>query len=161
MWLQSPRPPWWPRGAHTAGAVGSSPGRGKQNPACRDLAKKRFLQLPWWLRRWRVCLQCGRPGFDPWVKEIPWRREGQPTLLFLPGELHGQRSLAGYSPQVDKVSVWTDQPTLSVTILSQKFHLQVIRQLPDRSDRWHIASLNSPYKICILKLDDWRFLFYF
>ena len=22
-----------------------------------------------------VCLQCGRPGFDPWVGEIPWRRE--------------------------------------------------------------------------------------
>ena len=37
------------------------------------------------------------PGFDPWVKKIWWRREGQPTPVFLPGELHGQRSLAGYS----------------------------------------------------------------
>ena len=26
-----------------------------------------------------------------------WRREWQPTLVFLPGESHGQRSLAGYS----------------------------------------------------------------
>ena len=30
--------------------------------------------------------------------EIPWRREWQSTLVFLPGESHGQRSLAGYSP---------------------------------------------------------------
>ena len=25
--------------------------------------------------RSRICLQCGRPGFDPWVGKIPWRRE--------------------------------------------------------------------------------------
>ena len=25
---------------------------------------------PWWLRRWRICLQC-RSGFDPWVGKIP------------------------------------------------------------------------------------------
>ena len=43
-------------------------------------------------------LQCRRPGFDPWVGKIPWRREWLPTLVFLPGEFHGQRSLAGYSP---------------------------------------------------------------
>ena len=39
------------------------------------------------------------PGFDPWVGKIPWRLERQPTPVFLPGEFHGQRSLAGYSPQ--------------------------------------------------------------
>ena len=39
-----------------------------------------------------------RPGFDPWVGRIPWRRTWQPTLVSLPGESHGQRSLAGYSP---------------------------------------------------------------
>ena len=27
-----------------------------------------------------------------------WRRKWQPTPVFLPGELHGQRSLEGYSP---------------------------------------------------------------
>ena len=32
------------------------------------------------------------------VGKIPWRREWQPTPLFLPGEFHGQRSLVGYSP---------------------------------------------------------------
>ena len=34
--------------------------------------------------------------FDPWVGKIPWRRERKPTPVFLPGEPHGQRSLAGY-----------------------------------------------------------------
>ena len=35
---------------------------------------------------------------DPWVRKVPWRREWSPTPVFLPGEFHGQRSLAGYSP---------------------------------------------------------------
>ena len=35
---------------------------------------------------------------DPWVGKIPWRRKWQPTPVFVPGESHGQRSLAGYSP---------------------------------------------------------------
>ena len=39
-----------------------------------------------------------RPGFDPWVRKIPWRREWQPTLVLLPGEFHGQRTLTGYTP---------------------------------------------------------------
>ena len=39
-----------------------------------------------------------RREFNPWVKKIPWRRAWQPTLVFLPGESHGQRSLASYSP---------------------------------------------------------------
>ena len=37
-------------------------------------------------------------GFDPWVRKIPWRRKLLCTLVFLPGESHGQRSLVGYSP---------------------------------------------------------------
>ena len=51
--------------------------------------------LPWWLRRCSVCLQCRRPGFDPWVGKIPWRRKWQPTPVLLPGTSHGQRSLVG------------------------------------------------------------------
>ena len=34
----------------------------------------------------------GRHRFDLWVKKIPWRREWQPTPVFLPGEFHEQRS---------------------------------------------------------------------
>ena len=41
--------------------------------------------------------QCRRPGFDPWVRRIPWRREWLPTPGYLPGEFLGQRILAGYS----------------------------------------------------------------
>jgi len=26
--------------------------------------------------------------FNPWFRKIPWRRKWQPTVLFLPGELH-------------------------------------------------------------------------
>ena len=45
-----------------------------------------------------VCLQCGRPGFNPWVGKISWRRKWQPTPVFLLGKSHGRRSLVGYSP---------------------------------------------------------------
>ena len=37
-------------------------------------------------------------GFDPCIWKIPWRRAWQPTPVFLPGEFHGYRSLAGYNP---------------------------------------------------------------
>jgi len=57
------------------------------------------LGLPGWLRGSSVCMQCRRPGFDPWVGKIPLRRQWQPTPVFLPGESHGRRSLVGYSPQ--------------------------------------------------------------
>ena len=40
-----------------------------------------------------------RYGFDPWVGKILWRRAWQLTPVFLFGESHRQRSLAGYSPQ--------------------------------------------------------------
>ena len=60
----------------------------------RSVCKK---GLPWWLKSWRICLQYRRHGFNPWVGKIPWRREWLPTLASLPGEFHGQRSLAGYS----------------------------------------------------------------
>ena len=46
--------------------------------------------------------QCRRHGFDPWVGRIPWRRAWQPTVVFLPGESHRQRSLVGYSPWSSK-----------------------------------------------------------
>ena len=46
----------------------------------------------------RVHLQRRRTGFDPWIRKIPWRRERQPTPVFLPEESQRQRSLAGYNP---------------------------------------------------------------
>ena len=38
---------------------------------------------------------CGRPGFDPWVGKIPFRRERLPTPGSWHGELHGLDSLWG------------------------------------------------------------------
>ena len=59
--------------------------------------------LPKWCQLERTHLptqvRCKRHRFDPWVGKIPWRRARQPTPSFLSGESHGQRSLAGYSPQ--------------------------------------------------------------
>ena len=43
------------------------------------------------------CLQCERPGFNPWVRKMPWKKKWQPTPVFLLGKSHGQRSLVGYS----------------------------------------------------------------
>ena len=44
----------------------------------------------------RICLQCGRPGFGPWVGKIPWRRERLPTPVFWTGEFHGLYSPWGH-----------------------------------------------------------------
>ena len=44
----------------------------------------------------RQCTRHKRFGFNPWVGKIHWRRKWQPIPVFLPGESHGQRSLAGY-----------------------------------------------------------------
>ena len=46
------------------------------------------------------CRRCKKGAFDPWVGKIPWTRAWQSTPIFLPGESHGQRSLAGYRPWV-------------------------------------------------------------
>ena len=43
------------------------------------------------------CRRHKRHEFDSWVGKIPWRRKWQPTPVFLPGESHGQKSLAGYN----------------------------------------------------------------
>ena len=66
----------------------------------QDIVEPRYrvLGLPWWLRWERICLQCRRPGFNPWVGKAHGRREWLPTPIFLAGESHGQRSLVGYSP---------------------------------------------------------------
>ena len=39
--------------------------------------------LPRWITGKAICLQRGRPGFDPWIDKIPWRRKWQriPSVL--------------------------------------------------------------------------------
>ena len=52
---------------------------------------------------------------DTWVQsrgqEDPLEEEMANTPVFLPGESHGERSLAGYSPQGRKESDMTEQLT--------------------------------------------------
>ena len=70
------------------------------------------LGLPRWLSGKESTCQCRRSrrwGFNPWVGKIPWRREWQPTPVFLPGKSNGQRSLAEWSPQSCKESDMTEQ----------------------------------------------------
>ena len=71
-----------------------------------------LVWLPWWLRWYRICLHCRRPGFNPWVGKIS-RREWLPVFLFLPVEFHGKRSLVGYSKWGCKESDTTKGPSLT------------------------------------------------
>ena len=71
--------------------------------------------LPWWLRWWRICLQCRRLRFDPWVGKISWWREWTPTPIFLPRKSHRQESLEGYSPWYCKGSDMTECLTHTCT----------------------------------------------
>ena len=56
---------------------------------------------------------------ETWVGKILWKREWLPTLVFLPGEFHGQKSLAIYSPWGCKESDTTQRltHTLSITYM--------------------------------------------
>ena len=66
--------------------------------------------LPWCSGKESTC-QCRRSKrceFDPWVGKMAWRRKLQPTLVFLPGKFHGQKSLVNYSPWGHKESDRTE-----------------------------------------------------
>ena len=78
--------------------------------------RPRWCRRIWGFPRWRSgkesacqCRRCKRHGFNPWVGNIPWSRKWQPALVFLPGKSHGQRSLAGCSPQGCKQSDTTER----------------------------------------------------
>ena len=66
------------------------------------------LGFPKWLNSKEYAYQSRRHGFDSWVRKIPWRRKGQLTPVFLPGNSHGQRSLGDYSPWSHKESDMTE-----------------------------------------------------
>ena len=77
-----------------------------------------------------LCLQCRRHrtlGFDPWVGKIPWRRKWQPTPVFLPGESHGQWSLAGYT-------LWGRKES-DVTEVTYHAHSVVVKILKGRQEK--------------------------
>ena len=87
--------------------------------------------------------------------QTPWRRGWQPTLVFLPGESPGQRSLVDYSPWYHKKLATTEQLTHTIHSLRTKsitildliaqwfFFLQYVKScLWDKRTK-----VNSDYKI--------------
>ena len=87
----------------SAGDPGSIPGSG----SCLGEGIGYPLQYSWVsliAQMLRISLQCGRPGFDPWVGKMPWRRERLPTPAFWPREFQGL-----YSPWGCKELVTTEQ----------------------------------------------------
>ena len=63
---------------------------------------------------------------DPWIGQVPWSREWQPTPVFLPGKAHGRRSLVGYGPRGHKEPDATEHrtehtyPLMNQNLLSHK-----------------------------------------
>jgi len=74
--------------------------------------------------------QCRTCGSDPWVGKIPWRREWLSTPVFLLGEFHEQRRLAGYSPWGCKELDITEQLTLSLHFITCYITQFSIQNLP-------------------------------
>ena len=81
-----------------------------------------ILGLPrWHSGKESICNSEG-PGLILESGKIPWRREWQPTPVFLPGEFQGWRNLAGSSPWGHKESDTTEWLTLSLSgIITLKF----------------------------------------
>ena len=83
---------------------------GRQDPLEKGWAiHSSILRFPLWLSWLRICLLFGKPGFDPWVGKIPWRRERLPTPVFWPGEFQGI-----YSPWGPNESDATERLSLSL-----------------------------------------------
>ena len=89
-----------------------------------------------WLSNKESTYQCRwlkRHRFDPWVGKIPWSRKWQPTPVVLPGEPHGQRSLAGCHGVIrakhDLVTKPPPRPHKVVRITFRNFYIKNILRL--------------------------------
>ena len=107
------------------------------------------------------CKRCKRHGFDSWIVKIPWKRAWQSTSVFLPGESHGQRNLADYSPWGCKESDMTEHARICnwITLLytrntvNQLYFFKKIKQktktklliLPKQGLPTQITSRNSSH----------------
>ena len=72
----------YPMILHTGEGCEVGPAPVSYQPALTPIV---ILVPPRWLSGKDPTCQCGRHGFDPWVKKIPWRRKWQLTPVFLPG----------------------------------------------------------------------------
>ena len=83
-----------------------------------------------------ACHAGGRPGFDLWVRKIPWQREALLTPIFWPGAVHGL-----HTPRGQKQSDMTEQLSL---------HLKMSNGAQTSSDLITIPLLGSKvtHKAC-------------
>ena len=88
-------------------------------------------------------LQCGRSGFSLWVGKILWRREWQPTPVFLPGKSHG--TLPGSS--VHKIFPGKNTGVSGHFLLQRIFPTQGPNSHPLhwQTDSLPLSHLGSPY----------------
>ena len=88
--------------------------------------------------------QCRRCGLDPWVWKIPWRREWQPTPVFLPGKSHGQEELGRLlSTGLQESDTIEGQNKYAVLLLDKQKNYQYIWQ-QDWSSETLLWSLEEP-----------------
>ena len=79
------------------------------------------------------CRSHQRHRFSPWAGKTPWRRKWQPTPVFLPGDSHGQRSLAGYSPWGRKGQTWLTLLSPAQQTRNRRECLQLIKDIYEKS----------------------------
>ena len=84
-------------------------------------------------------------GSDPWVGKLPWRKAWQPTLVFLPGDFHGQLSLVvtvhrvAESDTTEATNTFTPLYKVSFSKILQFYnacHPTPAFQLQILSDKW-------------------------
>ena len=117
----------------------------------------KYNWLPWWLRQYRICLQCGWLGLTPGSGRSPNGR--QPTPVFLPGEFYGQ---PGDSSWDHKESDMTERLTHTQTHIQLRLNwniYSILITLPGvrkinlsepRMLQW--INYNFPLKFCFLNL---------
>ena len=103
------------------------------------------LWLPLWLRWQRICLQCGRPRFNPWAGNTPWRRKWHPTSVFLLGEFHRSRSLVGYIQSTGSQMVSHNWRTNTTTV-------RIMNKIPPLKCQWRLSG--GP-EILLTKKNEW------
>ena len=82
-------------------------------------SENQFLSIPLGSERKKSTCNAGDLGSIPGLGRFPWRREQLPSLVFLPREIHGQRSLAGYSPWGHKESDTTERLSLHFRLIPE------------------------------------------
>ena len=92
LWIERTSEGWAQQGGPDGWSGVTNGGRGRREGLLK------------WLSGKESACQYRRRRFGPWVGKIPWERKWQPTPVFLPGESHGLRRLAGDSPWGHKES---------------------------------------------------------